>query len=218
MESGASLCATLGVILSCEDDVAAALFAQGRVRSVERRGFVVRQGEPLGMMWLVLDGRIKIESSSSSGRSSQLAQCGAGDWIGQYARSAAYPADIVAVERSTLLAFASGTLPRLAASHPTLGATLAGSFARQLEKITARLDARSTLTAKGRIYAELLHRAGDTLAIAPPPVIAELAHIAQTTRETASRAIAELERRGIVARNTEMLRINSPRLLAELVV
>lgn len=218
MESEASLCATLGLILSCEDDVAAALFAQGRVRAVERRSFVVRQGDRLSTMWLVLDGRLKIESSSSSGRASQLAQCGPGDWIGQYAQVAAYPADIVAVERATLLAFASGDLPRLAAGHPALGATLAASFAHQLEKITARLDARSTLTAKGRIYAELLHRAGDALAIAPPPVIAELAHIAQTTRETASRAIAELERRGIVARNAEMLRINSPRLLAELVV
>ena len=82
----------------------------------------------------------------------------------------------------------------------------------------AKLDARSTLTARGRIYAELARRAGERLAIAPPPVIAELAHIAQTTRETASRAIAELERRGIVARSAEMLRINSPRLLAELVV
>ena len=218
MEGDAYLCATLEVILSCESDVAAALFAQGRVRPVERRGHIAHQGDRLETMWLVLEGKIKIESSSSSGRTSQLALCGPGDWVGQYARAASYPADIVALEPSRLLGFASGDLPRLAASHPELGATLAMSFARQLENVTAKLDARSTLTARGRIYAELLQRAGDGLAIAPPPVVAELAHAAQTTRETASRAIAELERRGIVARTAEVLRINSPRLLSDLVV
>ncbi len=218
LESEAYLCATLEVILSCEADIAAALLAQGRIRPVERRGHVARQGDVLGAMWLVVEGMIKIESNSSSGRSSQLALCGPGDWVGQYARPATYLADIVALEPSTLLAFAAGDLPRLAASHPRLGAILAGSFARQLENITAKLDARSTLTAKGRICAELLRRAGGGLSIAPPPVVAELAHAAQTTRETASRAIAELERRGIVVRTAERLEISSPRLLSELVV
>ncbi len=169
-------------------------------------------------MWLVIDGRIKIESNSASGRSSQLALCGPGDWVGQYAQPAIAPTNILATEASTLLAFASGDLPGLAARHPELGATLAASFARQLENLTARLDARSTLTARGRIYAELLLRAGDGLTITPPPVVAELAHVAQTTRETASRAIAELERRGIVRRTVATLSIDSPRLLTDLVI
>ena len=117
-----------------------------------------------------------------------------------------------------MLAFASGDLPRIAASHPHLGATLAASFARQLENLTARLDARSTLTARGRICSELLRRAGDGLVVKPPPIVVELAHAAQTTRETASRTVAELERRGIVARTTEELRISSPRLLSDLVI
>lgn len=194
------------------------LSAQARVQLVGRRETVACQGELLSSMWLVIDGRIKIESNSASGRSSQLALCGPGDWVGQYARPAIGLTNILATEASTLLAFASGNLPRLAASHPELGATLAASFARQLENLTARLDARSTLTARGRIYAELLLRAGNELAITPPPIVAELAHVAQTTRETASRAIAELERRGIVSRTAAMLSINSPRLLSDLVI
>ncbi|WP_447728311.1 Crp/Fnr family transcriptional regulator [Sphingomonas koreensis] len=218
MEGDAYLCAALAAILSCGDEVAAMLSAQARVRLVKRREIVACQGELLSSMWLVIDGRIKIESSSSSGRSSQLALCGPGDWIGQYAQPAIAPTDILAAEASTLLAFASGDLPRLAASHPQLGATLAASFARQLESLTAKLDARSTLTARGRICSELLRRAGDGLAITPSPVVAELAHTAQTTRETASRTIAELERRGIVIRTAASLSISSPRLLSDLVI
>jgi CRP-like cAMP-binding protein len=49
-------------------------------------------------------------------------------------------------------------------------------------------------------------------------VIAALALSAQTTRETGSRAINALERRGIIRRDDERLEILSRGLLEELVV
>lgn len=218
MAGDAFLCTMLQVVLACDADVAAAFLASGRVATVEKRAHLVHQGERLDTIWLVLEGAAKIESISASGRANRLALCNPGDWMGHYAGPAAYLADIIALEPSTLLAFPAGILPRLAAGHAGIGSTLALSFARQLETTTAKLDARSTLTAKGRIYFELLRRADGGLEIVPPPVVAELAHAAQTTRETASRAIAELERRGIVTRGPAMLRIESRRLLSDLVV
>lgn len=198
--------------------MALSLLDQGRILQVDERTYIAHQGETVGTLWLVLEGRIKLESCSSSGRSSRLGVHGPGDWIGSYARAGPCPADIAALDRVTLLAFASGDLPELALRQPQIGVALALSFARQLENMLAKLDARSTLTAKGRIYAELLHRAAGGLEIVPCPVVAELALAAQTTRETASRAIAELERRGIVTRDARRLAINSPRLLNDLVV
>jgi CRP-like cAMP-binding protein len=195
-----------------------ALLQGGRLREFGERAYVARQGEPLGTMWLVLNGRVKLESSSASGRSSRLAVYGPGEWIGSYARPTICMADIVSLERATLLSFASGALPELASGEPGIGVALALSFARQLEGAFARLDARSTLTAKGRIYAELVRRAAGGVEIAPFPIVAELALAAQTTRETASRAVAELERRGIITRAPDRLRINSPRLLNDLIV
>ena len=210
--------ATVAMVLSCGAGVAALLADAGRVRRCARRETIARQGDAVGTIWLVIEGRLKIESSSAAGRSSQLALHGPGDWVGHYARATAALADILVVEPAVLLGFAAGVLPGLAERHPELGAALAASFARQLETLTARLDARSTLTARGRICAELLARAGPGQTIAPPPVVAELAHAAQTTRETASRMIAELERRGIVVRDAAGLRISSPRLLSDLVI
>lgn len=210
--------AVVAMVLPCGAEVAALLANAGRVRRCVRRETIARQGDVVGTIWLVIAGRVKIESSSAAGRSSQLALHGPGDWIGQYAAAATALAEIVAVEPAVLLAFPAGALPGLAERHPALGAALAASFARQLETLTARLDARSTLTARGRICAELLARAGAGLIIAPPPVVAELAHAAQTTRETASRMIAELARRGIVVRDAAGLRISSPRLLSDLVI
>jgi CRP/FNR family cyclic AMP-dependent transcriptional regulator len=208
----------LEAVLPCDSGMALSLLDQGRVLYVDERTYVAHQGETVGTLWLVLEGRIKLESCSSSGRSSRLGVHGPGDWIGSYARAGLCPADIAALDRVTLLAFASGDLPELALRQPQIGVALALSFARQLENMLAKLDARSTLTAKGRIYAELLRRAAGRLEIAPCPVVAELALAAQTTRETASRAIAELERRGIITRDARRLRIESPRLLNDLVV
>jgi CRP-like cAMP-binding protein len=218
LERETGLDAIVRLVLGCDAEIARALLASGRPRTCEKGRFVTLQGDLVGTMWLVLEGRIKAESSSSTGRATWLAVYSPGDWIGSYARPAPCPADLVPLEAALLLGFASGELPRLAAQEARIGAALALSFSRQLEATTARLDARATLTAKGRLCAELVRRAGDRLEIVPSPTVSELAHAVQTTRETASRAIAELERRGIVSRRDNRLRIQSPRLLAELVV
>jgi predicted transcriptional regulator len=80
------------------------------------------------------------------------------------------------------------------------------------------MAARITLSAMGRVYAELLNAAGDSDTIAPPPVVAALGLMAQTTRETASRAINGLMRRGIVRREPDRLTIVSRTMLEEMVV
>ena len=218
MEAGASLSSDVAALLSCDTRLAALLLAHGTRREFDARVTIVHQGDVVGAIWLILRGRVALESCSAAGRSSRLGVYGPGDWIGNYLKPAPCRADIVSLEAATLLSFPTGHLPGLAQDEPQLGNALAASFARQLELALDKLDARSTLTSKGRIYAELTRRAGEGLVVTPAPVVADLAQAAQTTRETASRAIADLERRGIIVRNATALRIISPRLLADLVV
>jgi CRP-like cAMP-binding protein len=52
----------------------------------------------------------------------------------------------------------------------------------------------------------------------PPPIVAALALKAQTTRETASRAMSDLRRRGIIQRDKDRLEIISRPLLEALVI
>jgi len=172
----------------------------------------------LSTFWLIVEGRVVLEVMSSAGRLSRLGLFGPGHWIGNYASPAPSPADMIALDRVQLLAFRSGNLPELAEGRPGIASMLAASFARQLAAVFARLDARSTLTSKGRVFAELMRRSGTQGEISPLPVVSELALAAQTTRETASRALGDLERRGIIRRDADRLVIISPRLLADLVV
>jgi len=99
-----------------------------------------------------------------------------------------------------------------------IGSGLSKILGRQYNAVLDRMAARITLTANGRVYAELLHEAGEEGTISPPPVIAALALSAQTTRETGSRAINALERRGIIRRDDQRLEILSRGLLEELVI
>jgi DNA-binding GntR family transcriptional regulator len=70
------------------------------------------------------------------------------------------------------------------------------------------------------VYAELLRlaRLGDGKAIRPAPVLSALAIRVQSTRETVSRAVNDLERRGIIRRQDDALVIVASQRLEELVI
>jgi hypothetical protein len=84
---------------------------------------------------------------------------------------------------------------------------------RRLDQLTLMID-RNTLSAVGRIHAELWRRAERSgWTISPPPVLAALALDLQTTRETVSRTVSALERRGVVRRTPDALIVVAPRRL-----
>ena len=107
----------------------------------------------------------------------------------------------------------------LAERHGCVGLALSRSLLRQLRAATERMVERTTLSAFGRIYAELLRLAdlGDGRTLQPAPVLAALATRVQTTRETASRAVSALERRGVIRREGDALIIVARHRMEDLV-
>ena len=106
-----------------------------------------------------------------------------------------------------------GAYPEVATPRSAFAA-----LARQLDLVLDRMAARIGLSATGRFYRALLQLADEDGLIQPAPVIAALAVSVHTTRETASRALASVVRRGIVERQAEGLHIVSRRMLEELIV
>lgn len=80
------------------------------------------------------------------------------------------------------------------------------------------MAARIELSATGRFYRALLQLGDADGLIKPARLIASLAVSVHTTRETASRALAALTRRGIVERQEDALQIVSRRMLEELAI
>lgn len=165
-----------------------------------------------------MSGSADIAALGPEGQYVQIATIEPGEIFGAYPRPCEVRADVRARSVMELVSFNAIQLSQLASTCAGAGAGLAGVFAKQLENMLDRYAARVTLTATGRVYSCLLRVMDANGAICPAPVVAALALRAQTTRETASRALSALERRGIMRRQARSWVITSPRLLEELAV
>lgn len=209
-----ALCA----VFAC-DEAAATLLDQATVPiEFAHKKVIGHQGYPSEHCWMILEGTVRVQLIGSDGQRVQLAVHGPGELFGAYPVATTHRADIIANGEVRLLRIATPALAALANDHALIGAGLARLLARQLDRALDRMAARTTLTAAGRVYAELLRLAGEGNHIHSAPQVSTLALSANTTRETASRAIAALERRGVVRRNEGGIAIVSPRMLADLVV
>lgn len=215
---GAERLAVIETVFSCGRDGAAVLDDAIVDQHFVNRHVVAHQGDEARHCWLVVEGLAQARILSLDGQAGLLLTYGPGEIFGSYPDPTPLRADIVAHGALRLFAMETRVLAQLARDHAPIAVGLSVLFARQQDILLDRMAARTTLSAPGRIYAELLRMAGPDHRIAPPPVLTALALTAYTTRETTSRAIAQLVRRGIVQRDDRALEIVAPRLLEELVV
>lgn len=211
--------AAIAAALGCQSAAAQALLSASRRIELASPTHLVHQGEPAPLSWLVLDGAVRCEVLSSDGRMTVAATHPPGDIIGAFGMvDTPMAGALVTTGKTRLLASSVEAIERLALQRPDFALAVARAFARQASTTTQRLASRISLTAAGRICARLLELAGPDNSIAPPPVVSALAVSVQTTRETTSRTISSLERRGIIHRDEKRLVIQSPRMLEDLIV
>lgn len=113
--------------------------------------------------------------------------------------------------------FATPVIVRLMESYACVALALTRAMAERLAALRARMIETALLSATGRIAAELLRRAraAEDWTIRPLPVWSELAVQVQSTRETVSRTVSNLEKRGVLLRVEGGLRVVAPHRLEE---
>ena len=126
---------------------------------------------------------------------------------------------VEALSDGAALHFAPSALVRLMESYPLVALAMARHLSARIAAMRQRMLETALLSATGRIAAELLRqsRASEDGVIRPLPVWSELAVIVQSTRETVSRTVSGLEKRGIVSRTGEGLAVVAPHRLEELI-
>ncbi|MBT0668334.1 MULTISPECIES: Crp/Fnr family transcriptional regulator [Novosphingobium] len=204
-------------IFRCGADSARLLLPVFSTRKVASRQVLASQGMPCRQCWIVIEGAIRVDTIGLDGQLQQLSHYGPGEFLGSYPEESIGRAEISAANRSVLLGADSPRLAEMIEADVQLASGMARLLARQLDRALDRMVMRTTYTAAGRVYAELMALADSSSVIAPPPKVTNLALAANTTRETASRAINELIRRGIVSRDETRMVIQSPRMIAELI-
>ncbi|MEA3004357.1 MAG: family transcriptional regulator, cyclic receptor protein [Sphingomonadales bacterium] len=206
---------------ACSAETSEQILRQGRIRSYPLRSPILRQGDRSATAHLLVLGRAHALLYSLDGQVFLLHEFGPGDLFGALGGPATgtEEADVIAVEEVRSFLLEAAALVSLAERHGSIGLALSRLLLKRLRATAARMYERAALSAPGRVCAELLRlaREGEGLAVRPAPVIAELALKVGTTRETASRTVNALERRGIIRREADALIVVAPhRLEAEL--
>lgn len=204
-------------IFSCSEEIAGLIAAQARWRQFARHHVLIHQGDSHANCHLVVDGTVSISVIDRDGNSMQIATVEPGEIFGAYPEACEINLEVCVQNPLELLTFDSAYLARMALEHAQIGAGLARIFSRQFNNTLSGYAAHVTLSATGRVYQLLLGAIDDAGLVSNPPRVAALAVRAQTTRETASRALSVLERRGILQREASFWKVTAPRLLENLI-
>ncbi|HEX8482424.1 MAG TPA: Crp/Fnr family transcriptional regulator [Allosphingosinicella sp.] len=207
---------------ACGEEIAGYVFVRGTVRSYRAHSTIIHEGEKTSAAYLLVQGRAHALLYSVEGQAVLLCEYRPGDLFGALGELDPAPeeAQIVAVEAARSFILKSRDLVALAEAYGSIGLALSRLLLRQLRRATSRIYERAAVSAAGRVHAEILRlaRASPGLVIRPAPVLSELAVRVSTTRETASRAVSALERRGIVRRDPGSLTVVAPQRLEELII
>ncbi|WP_333573813.1 Crp/Fnr family transcriptional regulator [Sphingomonas sp.] len=207
-------------LFACSEAIAAELASAAMPRRCSPGATIVHQGEMSARVMVLLEGHVRAAMVTLDGRILQVAEHHPGDIFGGVDPGREQAADCTATMPSHLASFATTEFYALAERHACVGVVLARTMVRQFSALSQLVSARLTLSATGRVHAELLRmaREKDGRWIRPLPVLSDLALRVQTARETVSRAVSALERRGIVQRHEDGLEIVAPARLEALIV
>ena len=193
------------------------------VETYDAGAVIALQGEDAQKVGYVLSGRAKALAFSENGDATWVGYFKAKDFIGHTALLSEDPPpfEIIAETQVSVLFVTATTMQQLLAEQKDLSLDIAKDLAARLDHMTHRLIEAFTLSAKGRICAELarLSRvigiAPDTRIIRPSPIFVELAERVNSTRETVSRTVSDLQKQGILTREPGAIVISAPERLRE---
>jgi CRP/FNR family transcriptional regulator, cyclic AMP receptor protein len=180
---------------------------------------VFREGDESSTCYIVRHGRARAVREHPDGRSITLANFGPGDIFGELAMfdDERRSATIETLEDTEAIAILGGDMRRLLSEHADISVKLLASLGRRLRETNERLARQSFQTVQSRVASVLLQlvdgarsegaEEGDVLITSTQ---ASLAQLAGSSRESASRFLAVLERAGIITQGRGKLVVHDP--------
>jgi CRP/FNR family transcriptional regulator, cyclic AMP receptor protein len=209
-------------VFACSTEIATAIGDRASARSYALDAPIVRQGDPGREAFLLIAGRAEALLYDREGHAVLIQEFQSGDLFGAIAEREpdAHATEVVAIEPTRAAIFLALDFIALIEAHACVGLAVSRMLLRQLRAATDRMAERATLSAAGRVQAALLRMADPDKGhvIRPAPVVATLAKRVHTTRETASRTLSALERRGLIRRDRDSLVIVAPARLRDMIV
>lgn len=213
----------------------ASVAAKCSFESVAKSHTVLRSEAASTDLYFVLHGRLVARGRSADGREVTFATVAAGEVFGEFSAIDGRPrsAEIIAARDSRIARLGSDHLRDLVLVAPTIGLRLCELLVAKNREMSQRLFEFATMNVRDRIFRSLLrlaeahgaemhdaheneiHEGGAERAVVEfPPTRYEMALDAGTNRETVSREMAELTRRGVIASSRARMEIDVGALAA----
>jgi CRP-like cAMP-binding protein len=182
-----------------------ALSAMVQYRRYPKGAFIVGQHELGSSMFLLVSGRVKVSLANPEGKELVLSYLEAPAHFGEMALVDGQPrsSDVIAVTDVELFSLDGKDLSAAIQLQPKLALSLIATLSRRLRHTIARLEDMAFHDATHRVMRVVLNVATAGFEAHGTPVIQGMTHydiatLAGTSRETASRVVSQLAREGIV--------------------
>ena len=195
-------------------------------RGFEPGQLVFREGDDSDTCYIVREGQARAIRSHTDGRTITLATFGPGDIFGELAmfEDERRSATVEAIEPTTVVGVLGGDMRRLMSEHPGIAMRLAVALAGRLRETNERLSRQSFQTVQSRVAVVLSRLVEGEVAagradggVLVTATQADLAQLAGSSRESASRFLAVLERAGVISQGRGRLIVHDPQALEQYV-
>ena len=191
-------------------------------RRFEAAQAVFHEGDTSDTCYVIRSGHARAVRAHQDGRSITLAQFGPGDFFGELAMldEERRSATIETLEEMEAMAILGADMRRLLREHPDIAVKLITALGRRLRETNERLTRQSfqtvqsrVATAVGQLVAAAQSEGAPDRDVLINSTQAELAQLAGSSRESASRFLAVLERAGIITQGRGKLIVHDPAAL-----
>jgi CRP/FNR family cyclic AMP-dependent transcriptional regulator len=184
---------------------------------------IFREGDDSDTCYIVRSGHARAIRQHADGRMITLATFGPGDIFGELAMfdDERRSATLEALDALATLAIPGSAMRNLLTRHPELAVKLVIALGRRLRAANERLSRQSFQTVQSRVASvldQLVEQAraegeGGDSDVLVTATQAELAQLAGSSRESASRFLAVLERAGVISQGRGRLTVHDPAAL-----
>jgi CRP/FNR family transcriptional regulator len=195
-------------------------------RHFEPGEVVFREGDASDTCYVVREGHARAVRTHGDGRTITLATFGPGDIFGELAmfEDERRSATIEAIEPTSVVGVLGPDMRRLMKQHPEIAARLVIALGRRLREMNERLSRQSFQTVQSRVavvlselVAQEISSGKDAADVLVTATQADLAQLAGSSRESASRFLAVLERAGVISQGRGRLVVHNPQALEQYV-
>ncbi len=175
---------------------------------------IFAQDDPIGLMFLIKAGRVRLSKVLEDGTEFTLDIRKAGDFLGEgmLAQEASYPVTAHCLEETLTCGFTKERFEKLVLERPRIGLQVMRNLSKRISSLTGRIESMSLTHLGQRLYQVLRSiaiehgvKGRDGLTIQFPLTHEDLAFLVGAHRVSVTRALRELKKAGSVLQQKRRL-------------